>query len=162
MAKEYSQTILIYAVLVVLLMMGTVAMGLMSIYLGDKEKDYEASHDYSLSGTYMGYDASGTGVSKYINESQREYMYHFTSDVSYGGSEGRLVFDVICGGDKVPVEIYTKGASETVGGAECVWWSYRPDSMLCEFAIDPAMVVHQYRISASDGSWTVVGDLAGS
>jgi hypothetical protein len=160
MANESSQTVLIYAILVVFLMMGVAAMGLMSVMMDDKDKDYKASHDYSVSGTYMGYGASGTGESKYINESQREYMYHFTVEIVYGESKGTMAFDVICGDDKVPVEIYTKGSSETIGGADCVWWSYTPNPMLCEFAIDSSMVVHQFRLTASDGSWALVGDLA--
>ena len=158
---EQSHNIALYAVVVILLMMGTAAMGFMSLYIGNQQKDYETPHDYEVSGTYIGYDASGTGHSRYINESQREYLYHFTTSVSYGSSEETLQFDIICGEDKVPVSIYEKGPAETVGGAECVWWSYQSDSKLHEFAIDGSMTVRQYRISASDGSWALTGNLSG-
>lgn len=156
-SSENSQTVMIYALLVIFMMMGVGAMGLLSIVIDNGEKEFMQSHVYEVgSGTYMGSDAGGTGKSEYINESQRDYMYHFVTDLG----KGTEAFDVICGEDKVPVgAIYTKGATETVDGKECTWWSYRPGQTEVRFAIDGSMVVHEYVVAATDGSWSFTAAL---
>jgi len=154
---ENSQTMVIYAVLVLFLMIGAGGLGLMSIVLDNGEKEYTLPHDYIVdSGTYLGVDADGTGTSKYLNESQREYLYHFVTTLS----NGEVVFDVICDSEKIPIsELYTKGEAATIGDVQCTWWSYSPDNMVCSFAIDEKMVVHQYIVSAQDGTWSFTGNL---
>ncbi len=157
MNGENSQTLIIYAVLVLLLMMGVAGLGIMSIVLDTGDKEYMQSHDYEVdSGTYIGVDAVGTGKSEYLNESQREYLYHFTTELN----NGTVIFDVICDSEKVPVtDIYTKGESATLDDVQCTWWSYNPSGMDCKFAIDEKMVVHQYVLTADDGTWSFTGSL---
>jgi len=147
----------IYAILILFLMIGVGGLGLLSIVLDTGEKEYTLPHDYVVeSGTYLGTDASGTGTSQYFNESQREYLYHFVTTLS----NGSVTFDIICGSDKVPIgDLYTKGDSVTIDDVQCTWWSYDPDNILCKFAIDEKMVVHQYVISAQDGTWSFTANL---
>ena len=159
MSGESSQALVVYAVLVLFLMIGAAGIGIMSMMLDNQDKELTTPHDYDVDGgTYKDVLASGTGRSEYLNESQREYLYHFVTSLD-GGTE---VFDVICGSDKVPVgSIYAKGDAETVGGAECTWWSYDPGHISCRFAIDGKMVVHKYVVTASDGSWSFSAVLRG-
>ena len=159
MSGESSQTLVVYAVLVLFLMIGVAGIGIMSMVLDNQDKEFTAPHDYDVEGgTYKGAPASGTGRSEYLNESQQDYLYHFVTSLN-GGTEA---FDVICGSDKVPIgSIYTKGDVETIGGAECTWWSYEHGSTQSRFAIDGKMVVHRYVMSASDGSWSFSAALRG-
>ncbi len=147
----------VYALLVLFLMIGAGGLGLMSIVLDNGEKEYAQPHDYVVdSGTYLGVDAVGTGTSKYLNESQREYLYHFVTTLG----NGEVVFDVICDSEKVPItDLYTKEEAATIDDFQCTWWSYSPDDMTCRFAIDEKMVVHQYVVSAQNGSWSFTANL---
>ncbi len=138
-------------------MMGTVGLGLMSVMLDTGDKDYMQSHDYEVdSGTYLGVTASGTGSSQYYNETDRDYLYEFTTSLS----NGTVTFDVICDSDKIPItRIYTKGESVTLDETQCTWWSFDPRDGHCEFAIDEKMVVHQYVMTAYDGTWSFTANL---
>ena len=156
-----AQAKFIYAILVVFLVLGVAAMAFVMIALDDPDSEYARPHDYIIeSGTYMGHDASGTGHSDYYNESPREFVYRFVTDVSYGGKTESLRFDVICGLDKAPVDsIYKKEEKKTVSGIECTWWSYSAKTFDCRFAIDSGMVVRTYVLSDSEGTWSLTASL---
>jgi len=157
MASENSQTMVLYALLVVFLMIGAAGLGIMSVILDSGDKEYTHSHEYAVeSGTYLGADASGSGRSDYYNESQRDYLYRIETNLS----NGSVAFDIICGSDKVPISsIYDKGESVTLDDTQCTWWSYIQDKILYKFAIDEKMVVHQYIVSAQDGTWSFTANL---
>ncbi|MBO4763685.1 MAG: hypothetical protein J5485_03605, partial [Candidatus Methanomethylophilaceae archaeon] len=126
-------------VAVVLIMMAAVAVfGFMSIAF-DADDKFTAPHDYEVSsGTFDGHQVSGAGHSKYLNESQREYLYQFDTDISYQGDQTRsFKFNVICGSDHVPIgSIFTEDGAETIDGAECTWWHYVVEGERFDFALD--------------------------
>ena len=144
-------------VAVVLIMMAAVAVfGFMSIAF-DADDKFTAPHDYEVSsGTFEGHQVSGSGHSKYLNESQREYLYQFDTDVSYKGDQARSFrFNVICGSDHVPIgSIFTEDGAETIDGAECTWWHYVVEEERFDFALDGDMVVHKYSVSDVSGGWS--------
>ena len=144
-------------VAVVLIMMAAVAVfGFMSIAF-DADDKFTAPHDYEVSsGTFEGHQVSGSGHSKYLNESQREYLYQFDTDISYQGDQTRsFKFNVICGSDHVPIgSIFSEDGAETIDGAECTWWHYVVEGERFDFALDGDMVVHKYSVSDVSGGWS--------
>ena len=157
MSAESTQNTILYVILVLFLMIGAAGLGIMSVMLDTGDKDYMQSHDYEVdSGTYLGVAANGTGNSQYYNESSKEYLYQFTTTLS----NGTVTFDVICDSDKIPItQIYTKGESATLDDTQCTWWSFDPRDGHCEFAIDEKMIVHQYVMTAPDGTWSFTANL---
>ncbi len=157
MSAESTQNTILYVILVLFLMIGAAGLGIMSVILDTGDKEYAQPHDYEVdSGTYLGVAASGTGNSKYFNESSRDYLYRFTTTLN----NGIVTFDVICDSDKIPItQIYTKGESATLDDTQCTWWSFDPKDGHCEFAIDEKMVVHQYVMTALDGTWSFTANL---
>ena len=156
-----SQSKFAIAAVVLIMMAGAAVFGFMSIAFNDDK--YTAPHDYEVvSGTCDGFQASGTGHSKYLNESQREYLYQFDTKVELQGGQTReFTFSVICDSDHVPVDIYSRGASETVDGKDCVWWGYSVGSERYDFALDGDMVVHRYVVSDVSGAWSFTSELKG-
>ena len=156
-----SQSKFAIAAVVLIMMAGVAVFGFMSIAFNDDK--YTAPHDYEVvSGTCDGFQASGTGHSKYLNESQREYLYQFDTKVELQGGQTReFTFSVICDSDHVPVDIYSRGASETVDGKDCVWWGYSVGSERYDFALDGDMVVHRYVVSDVSGAWSFTSELKG-
>ena len=157
MSAESTQNTILYVILVLFLMIGAAGLGIMSVVLDTGDKEYTQPHDYEVdSGTYLGVTAIGTGHSKYFNENNRDYLYQFTTTLS----NGTVTFDVICDSDKIPIaHIYTKGESATLDDTRCTWWSFDSRDGHCEFAIDEKMVVHQYVMTASDGTWSFTANL---
>lgn len=140
-----------YVVLVVILLVGVGTTAALFMIMQDQNVDYTKPHNYSLDGTSYGESVDGFGDSKFINESEREYVYQFENHVK--GLE-IPTFTVICNSDKVPNDIYERLGEITVDDKQCTEWTYSVKGVSFTFDIDSNMVVHRYMIESDYYSLT--------
>lgn len=144
-----NQRAVAYCILVIMMMLGVGAMGLMQIILDEKDNEFEHPHEYYVAGTYGSEQVTGSGRSAYINESGNEYMYEFTTMV-----EGCEIpsFTVICDLSKKPISLYERIGEVTVDDVQCSQYKYAFKGVAYLFDIDEKMVVHQYSVESDDCS----------
>ncbi len=130
-----------------MMMLGVGAMGLMSILLEEKDNEYTHPHDYYVSGAYGPKSVTGTGNSVYINESEREYLYQFTTTVN--GCDVPK-FNVICDSSRKPTDLYERLGEVTVDDEQLSRYRYVFEGATFTFDMDEKMAVHHYTI-VSDG-----------
>ena len=131
------------------MMLGVGAMGMMAMLLEDKDNEYTHPHDYYVSGTCGPRSVTGSSNSVYINESEREYLYQFTTTVN-GCDIPR--FNVICDSSKRPTDIYEDMGQVIVDDEQLSRYRYEFEGVTFTFDIDEKMVVHHYTVVSDDYS----------
>ena len=96
---------------------------LMSTHFDDTDK-YDVQREYDVTGAVTEgsvYDCTGTGESKYINESGSSRIYVFRFDISYSGSGRTLEFHLFCDHSGMPLSSMFEKVSES---EDTSVWSY--------------------------------------
>ena len=131
---------------------------LMASHFDDTDK-YNVSREYDVTGTVTEsssvYDCSGTGESKYINESGSSRIYMFTFDVNYSESSKRtLEFDLFCDHSGVPMSNLNEKISESE--SESAWKHVDNDGLTYVFTIGEYCKVSLIEISGDGVSLKAV------
>ncbi len=136
-----------YCVLIILMILGVGAMGLMQILLEERDNEYTHPHSYLVTGDYETEFIEGTGNSVYINESENEYLYQFITVIS---NLDIPKFNVICDSSKKPIYLYDYLGDVVMDMVDCSEYRYVSDSFTFTFDIDEKMIVHYYTIGSDD------------
>ena len=135
---EGRSAILMLGIIIVFASIMTCLFGyFISTHFDDTDK-YNVSREYDVTGTVtesaIVYDCTGSGESRYINESGSSRIYVFTFDISYSESSKKsLEFHLFCDNSGVPLKSMYDKVSEDEGTS--VWKYVADDGLTYLFTI---------------------------